>query len=320
MGLAVDDAGNVYVADQMNSTIRKISPDGLVTTLAGLAGAVGGNDGTGLDARFNHPTGVALDCFGNLYVADTGNQTIRVISATGVVSTLAGLNGVPGAADGVGEAARFNSPFGIVVDTAGNIYVADQGNSTIRRISSGGAVTTFAGAAGITGNYDGLAANARFNYPAGLAIDTAGNVYVADRNNSTIRQISPNGAVSTFPGSAGANGIADGFSNSALFSYPTAVAADAQNIVYVADTYANTIRLIRSAPPQPPPLRMSLVGGQLILSWPAGAAGFVLETCNDLSANGAWVPVMSQPAVVGCNLVLTNQSGSPAGFFRLRHQ
>jgi sugar lactone lactonase YvrE len=319
MGLAVDSSGSVYVADQANSTIRKITPYGVVTTLAGLAGVTGAADGFAGDARFNHPAGLAVDCAGTVYVADTGNNTIRIVSPEGAVSTVAGSYGNAGIGDGAGSSARFSSPFGIAVDIDGTIYVADQGNSTIRKVSHDGIVTTFAGTAGSTGGSDGLGAKARFNHPAGLAIDLAGTVYVSDRDDSTIRSISPAGVVSTLAGSSGTKGIADGAANSALLSNPTAVAVDALGMVYVADTAGNTIRVIRSAVPQPPTLRMNLAGGKLVLSWPAELTGFVLETRNDWSATGAWVPVTNDPTVVGCSLMLTNDLSQPAGFFRL-HQ
>jgi sugar lactone lactonase YvrE len=206
---------------------------------------------------------------------------------------------------------------GIAVDLLGNSYVADQNSATIRKITLDGMVTTLAGLAGVTGSSDGIGAGALFSYPAGLAVDAEGNVYVADRNNSNVRKISPAGVVSTLAGAAGTNGVIDGASASARFSFPTAVAIDDAGLVYVADTYANTIRLIRSAPPQAPVLRLSLVAGQLILSWPASATGFALETRGALSPEGSWVPVTSPVGVFGCSFVVTNSLASPSGFFRL---
>ena len=187
-GVAVDTAGNVYVADTSNHTIRKTSPAGVVTTLAGTANSPGPNDGTGANARFNFPSGVAVDTAGNVYVAD-GNHTVRKISSVGVVTTLAGTAGSPGPADGTGANARFSLPSGVAVDTAGNVYVADLNNHTIRKISPAGAVSTLAGSPGNSGPNDGTGAVARFNFPSGVAVDTAGNVYVADFNNHTIRKI-----------------------------------------------------------------------------------------------------------------------------------
>ena len=134
-GVATDVAGNVYVADQSNHTIRKITPAGVVTTLAGSAGNDGSADGTGSAARFNAPTGVATDTDGNVYVADAFNNIIRKITPAGVVTTLAGSADNVGSADGTGSAARFNNPFGVATDIDGNVYVADQSNHTIRKIT-----------------------------------------------------------------------------------------------------------------------------------------------------------------------------------------
>jgi NHL repeat len=168
-----------------NDTIRKITPSGVVSTLAGLAGSSGSADGTGSAARFNSPYGVAVDSADNVYVADTGNFTIRKITPSGVVSTLAGLAGAYGSADGTGSAARFAIPEGVAVDSAGNVYVGDSGNDTIRKITPSGVVSTLAGGLGVSG--DGTGSAAGFYFPQGVAVDNAGNVYVADNFNNTIR-------------------------------------------------------------------------------------------------------------------------------------
>jgi len=240
-GIAVDSTGNVYVADSNNSTIRKIAPGGVVTTLAGAAGQWGKADGTGSAARFSNPVGVAVDGFGNVYVADGPNNNIRKITPAGAVTTLAG--GLNGSLDGTGNAAQFNYPSGVAVDCSGNIYVADTNNSTVREISPAGVVTTLAGAPGQTGSADGAGSAARFNYPNGIAVDSAGNVYVADTYNSTVREISPAGVVTTLAGTAGQNGSADGLGSTAQFNYPRGVAADNAGNVYVADSENFTIRM-----------------------------------------------------------------------------
>lgn len=189
--VAVDSAGNVYVADTGNHTIRKVTSKGVATTLAGLAGSKGGVDGTGSMARFCYPEGVAVDKVGNVYVADSLNETIRKVTPEGSVTTLAELAGSLGSADGKGSEARFNGPQGVAVDLAGNIYVADTGNRTIRKITSAGVVTTLAGKVGSNGNADGTGSLARFGYPARVAVDCAGNVYVINSDNSTILKGSP---------------------------------------------------------------------------------------------------------------------------------
>ena len=251
-GVAVDGTGNVYVADTGNNTIRKMTPAGIVMTLAGLGGSAGSTNGTGSSARFNHPTALAVDGAGNVYVADTWNQTIRKLTQDGAVTTLAGLaqfsntntatNGISGYADGTGSAARFNEPSGVAVDGDGNVYVADSANSTIRKITPGAVVTTLAGQVGSYGSADGTGSSAQFDFPAGLAVDSAGNIYVADSGNATIRKATPNGVVTTLAGLAGSYGSADGNGIAARFYVPSGVTVDGAGNVYVADSFNETIR------------------------------------------------------------------------------
>jgi streptogramin lyase len=174
-----------------------------VSTLAGSAGIAGSADGVGASARFNHPTGIAIDGAGNIYVADTTNNTVRKITATGAVSTIAGLPGVSGNQDGVGSDALFNSPGGLAVDGYGNVYVADTGNSTIRKVSASGVVTTIAGLPGIAGLMDGPGNNAWFNQPKGIVLSSNGTLYVADTGNAAIRAVTLGGSVTTLDLSSG---------------------------------------------------------------------------------------------------------------------
>jgi len=248
VSLTMDGPGNLYVADAAGNTIRKISPAGQVTTLAGSAGSVGSQDGAGSDARFNQPGGITVDPAGNLYVADTGNAVIRRITQSGVVSTVAGSAASRGNRDGVGSAAWFNSPNGIAVDGSGNLYVADALNATIRKVAPDGTVSTLAGAAGVPGDADGAGSAARFNHPAGIATDNR-QIYVVDTYNSTIRRISLDGMVTTVAGSAGISGSNDGAGSYALFNQPAGVAADPASDAgsfYVADTGNGTIRRVTS--------------------------------------------------------------------------
>ena len=195
-GLSIDGQGNLYIADSGNNTIRKVTTEGVVTTIAGTAGVAGSVDGNGLAARFSSPTGIAVDASGNLFVTDTGNDTIREISPDGVTSTIAGSPGVSGGADGIGASASFNAPTGIAVDTSGNLYVSDSGNDSIRKIVAG-TVSTLAGLALQAGYIDAFGIGARFRYPTGIGVDSSGNVYVNDANNLVVREITPAGSVST---------------------------------------------------------------------------------------------------------------------------
>jgi len=192
ISVAIDKDGNVYVADTNNYRIRKITPDGTVTTFAGVAGSTlssGYTDGLAAQAKFNSPGAVAVDGVGNVYVADTGNDCIRKITPDGQVTTLAG-SPTPGFADGKGKAAQFNYPNGVAVDAAGNVYVADTANHRIRKITPDGTVTTLAGS-GQPGDVDGPAGEAQFRLPQALAGDSKGIVYVADTGNNAIRKITP---------------------------------------------------------------------------------------------------------------------------------
>lgn len=241
-GVAVDIAGNLYVADTGNDMVRKFSTSGFLSEFAGTAQMPGTADGTGTAAQFNAPQGIAVDGNGNVYVADTGNDTIRRITPSGVVTTLAGAAGVAGSADGPAAAARFNSPVGVALDAGGNIYVADETNDTIRKITPTGIVSTLAGTPGSKGSEDGTGASAQFDRPSGIAVDTNGNIYVADATNETIRKVTPSGAVTTLAGTPGAAASTDGTGAAARFFFPVSVAVDGGGNVFVAEEFGETIR------------------------------------------------------------------------------
>lgn len=243
-GIAVDAAGNLYVADSFNHTIRTISPFGVVATLAGAPGVSSPpTDGVGSAARFNVPTGIAVDSIGTVYVADSFNHAIRRITAGGSVSTFAGALGNPGHVNGIGVNSRFNTPNSLVVDSGGNLTVADSGNNAIRRISSGGTVTTVAGSLlSTSGSADGNGTAATFFRPNGVGLDSSGNIFVADTFNSIIRRIATNGDVTTVAGTAGNPGYLDGVGASVRLNRPFSVVIDANGNLYVADTNNHVIR------------------------------------------------------------------------------
>src|SRR5262249_35828987 len=196
-----------------NHIIRKVTSAGESSLLAGYPGLSGSEDGLGLLARFNFPYSVAVDGTGDIYVADASNHNIRRVTSAGEESRLAGLAGSSGSEDGLGSLARFNSPYSVAVDGAGNIYVADTSNQTIRRVTSAGEVSTLAGLAGLPGSADGLGPVGRFYLPTGVTVDGTGNVYVADSGNHTIRKVTPSGgvgAVTTIAGRPTSRGILPG--------------------------------------------------------------------------------------------------------------
>lgn len=231
-GVAVDRAGNVYVADTDNHCIRKVAVNGQVTTLAGSRKA-GFKDGRATAAQFNEPQGIAVDAAGNVYVADTVNNAIRKITPRGVVTTLAGGKtavGAKGAVDGQGKAARFAWPVGLALDSRGTLFVSENVGARIRTVSPAGVVRTVAAAPELYGL-------------GGLAVDGGGNVYVANRDSHVIQRVTPQGAVTTLAGHLDRNcepnsGAPD------VFCEPTGVAVDRQGFVYVADTSSHKVRRI----------------------------------------------------------------------------
>lgn len=242
-GIAVDSADVVYVADTYNSTIRKITAAGIVSNLAGTK-RKGFVNGPVIYAKFNEPTGVAVDDLGMVYVADLDNHSIRKITPAGVVSTFAGT-GTIGFTNGPGSQATFHFPYGIAVDSGGNVYVADARNHAIRKITKAGVASTLAGT-GQPGFSNGPGHKATFHRPHGVAVDEVGNVYVADVDNHSIRRITPGGNVSTLAGT-GQPGLSNGPGTNAKFNEPISVTVDAAGHLYVADAGNRVIRKITVA-------------------------------------------------------------------------
>jgi ribosomal protein S11 len=358
-GVAADGAGNVYVADSQNDTIRRITPGGLVTTIAGLAGHRGAADGAGAAARFASPRGLAVDGWGNLYVADTLSHTIRMVvpgATNWQVITLAGQPGVPGTNDGTTNAS-FRSPGAIAVDQSTNLYVADTYNQTIRLITPVGTnwvVSTIAGSRGVAGNANGLGATASFSLPAGIAVDASSNLFVADMGNSEIREIAPTGtnwivgtlAAVNFPAGIALNGSnslvvadssddtvvtvsyggvvgamagsggfgsADGAGAGASFNNPQGTAVGPGGLIYVADSFNNTIRQI--TPEGGVSTLAGLAGGAGSTDGMNGFARFQMPAGVAVDAGGnvyvadAGNEVIRRVAPAGTNWVVTTIAG-----------
>lgn len=310
--LAIDANGALYIADAGNNTIRKITASGTVSTFAGTAGQRGSTNGTGAAASFDHPMGIAVDSTGAVYVSDSNNHTVRKITPAGAVTTLAGAPDLVGSTDGTGSNARFYFPAALAVDASFNVYVVDQ-NRVIRKITSAGVVTTLAGSTTTTGSADGTGTLAQFDHPAGLAVDGAGNLFVSDSNNNTIRRITPNGVVSTIGGAAGQIGSADGTGSNALFNHPSGLAVDGAGSLYIADTYNNAIRKGVSANPTAPTITVQPTAQTAVTG---GRAVFYVTATNAVSYQ--WfkdgVPI---PGATSATLVISNAQTSNLGSYRV---
>jgi M6 family metalloprotease-like protein len=316
-GIVADAGGNLYVADYRNSTLRRVTPEGAVSTLAGRAGKLGAKDGRGASARFKFPTGLALDSTGNLFVADRGNSTIRKVSPDGRVTTWAGIAGEPGSVDGVGNEARFSAPTGLALDPRDNLYVSDQHNSTIRKITPAGRVSTWAGTAGVTGLEDGHGHQALFDSPAGLAVDPNGSLYVADQGNCAIRQILPSGEVKTVYQNAEEDGRADREIATTSWDDPFAVAVSGEGSLYVAGSQNHSILLVRPAPVLPPRLSIGFVSNEVSVSWSPALPGYTLES-RALGPGSAWSPVADGIQMGDTTYLFPDAPAGSTRLFRLR--
>jgi hypothetical protein len=289
-GIATDLAGNVYVADQRNNTILKVTPEGVVTTFAGTAGVTGSADATGSAATFNHPTSLATDLAGNLFVTDTANELVRKITPAGAVTTFAGTVGARGFSDGNGTSASFTLPYGAVTDHAGNLYVADSAFCTLRRITPAGDVSTPTGMA-LGARHDCTGSGGQLNGPFGLGTDLDGNLYVAHTPDQVIIKITPAYKVTELAGTPGVAGNANGTGIAASFNSPLGVASDSSGNVYIADTLNQTVRKITPA------------GVVTTLAGVMGTAGFAPGPLPGLLANPRGL------AINGTTLYITVDNG-----------
>ncbi|MGP8214928.1 MAG: T9SS type A sorting domain-containing protein [Bacteroidia bacterium] len=250
-GVALDASGNLYIADQGNSCVRKISTSGIITTIAGNGTQGTGNGGAATAQELNWPTGVAVDGSGNLYIADADNNRVCKVTTSGTLSIYAGTDVAGFSGDGgAATAAELNSPNGVVVDASGDVYIADYANNRIRMVNSSGIISTVAGngSAGYSG--DGSAATAaELNHPYGLNIGSQGTLVIADELNNRIRLVKTSGTISTGVGNGTAGFSGDGgAATAAELHTPTGVAVDDSNNVFIADLSNNRIRKVIVGP------------------------------------------------------------------------
>jgi len=283
LGVAVESAGNVYIADSANNAIRKVDTTGKVSSIAGNTGSAGyaGDSGPATSSVLDQPNAVVVDSSGNIFFADTGNHRIRKIGTNGNISTVAGNNFPSYAGDGgPGVLAELNHPEGVAVDSAGNVFIADTFNNVIRKVS-GGIITTFAGTgtAGFSG--DGAAANqAKLNHPEGVAVDANGNVFIADSFNNRIRRVGTNGVITTIAGTGIAGYGGDGvLATDSVMRFPSGVSVDSQGHVYVADPQNQVVRVLNP-----------IAGGPPVIS----ANGVVTASAfggSSAAAPGSWIEI-----------------------------
>ncbi|MER6567470.1 RICIN domain-containing protein [Streptomyces sp. NPDC001093] len=259
-GIAVDSAGTLYICDVNNARVRKVTTDGKISTLAGPGSGVDGDGGPATAAGFNGPQGVAVDSSGVVYIADSFNHRIRMVTADGKISTFAGMSTADlegGGFDGDGglaTLAQLRRPMGVAVDSSGVVYIADTRNHRVRKVTTDGKISTVAGmdCAGFGGGFDGdgsLATSALLSNPYAVAVDGAGNLYIADSGNHRVRKVTADGYISTFAGS-GPKGFAGGFggdgglATSARLNFPTGVAVDSTGVLYIADQRNHRVRMV----------------------------------------------------------------------------
>ena len=314
--VVVDATGNLFIADTRNNRIRKVDTNGIITTFAGNGTATFAGDGTqATNASLSRPTGLAFDAVGNLFIADNANSVVRKVGVNGIISTVAGTNGYAFSGDGgAATNAGLNGPYGVAVDAHGSLFIADDGNQRIRKVGTNGIISTVAG----TNTYGffgdgGTATNAALWNPCGLAVDAAGNLFIADESNSRIRKLGTNGIITTVAGTNSAGVLGDGgLAVDAGLNNPLGVAVDAAGNIFISDAFNNRLRKVNTNG------IISTIAGNGTLSYcgdggPAVAAG--LSTLGGITMDAAGNLFLTDTGnarirKVGTNGIITTVAGN----------
>jgi sugar lactone lactonase YvrE len=305
-GIAIDSSGNVYIADTLNQCIRKVNTSGIISTIAGIGQSPGfsGDGGPATSAQLTNPAGLVFDSSGNLYIADSDNQCVRKVDTSGTISTFAGIGESPGFSGdgGAATSAQLYYPYGLVFDSSGNLYIADGGNSCIRKVNTSGNISTFAGTGELPGfSGDGSAAtSAQLYYPRGLTFDSSGNLYIADSVNSCIRKVNTSGIISTYAGIGGSYGYSGdgGAATSAQLGGVNDVAIDLSGNLYIADYDEYVLRKVNTS---------GIISSVLNLTETDTSNYYYITYYNSLSDLNAGTPLM--PGVNDTNFTLVSFNG-----------